>query len=382
MALTEKGMMALNYINKFFADGTEFCAASLSEKAGEKIAAASLTALAKNCYLERLGGSPVMFKTVGGFNELFEAVKDETVKKGCDNTNLSNARRAKDDEFYTFFEDIEAEVMKYRKYFKNKIIYLPCDDPLLNNNTGSEFWNFFEANFMNFGLKKLIATHYSEDGDAYKIWIENDINDDGYIDGDDVLQEDLKGNGDFRSPECCEILKESDIVITNPPFSMFREFVDWIITADKKFLIIGNEQCYTYKEIFPLFKENIIWPGYNTVKKFKRPNGDIRTFGNVRWFSNLPVSKRNEEMILTSTYNEFDYPKYDNFDVIEVSKVKNIPKDYDGIMGVPITFLNNYNPEQFKIIWLDGTDTSKWYGRGPLLEGKVKYRRIFIQRKK
>ena len=120
----------------------------------------------------------------------------------------------------------------------------------------------------------------------------------------------------------------------------------------------------------------------DTVKKFKRPNGDIRTFGNVRWFSNLPVSKRNEEMILTSTYNEFDYPKYDNFDVIEVSKVKNIPKDYDGIMGVPITFLNNYNPEQFKIIWLDGTDTSKWYGRGPLLEGKVKYRRIFIQRKK
>ena len=348
--LTEKGIMALNYVNKFYADGTEFCAADLSEKAGEKVSAQSLGALVSRSYLERLGGSPVMFKTVEGFSELFGVLREELTQRTQTKENLDKAKKAKDDEFYTFYDDIENEVMKYRKQFKGKVVYLPCDDPLLNNNTGSEFWNFFEANFMNFGLKKLIATHYSEDGDAYKIWIENDVNDDGYIDGDDVLQEDLKGNGDFRSPECCEILKECDIVVTNPPFSMFRDFVDWIITADKDFLIIGRETCYGYKEIFPLIKSNRMKIGYNAVKKFKRPDGSVKEFGNIHWVTTLNINKSNNNLIMTEKYNEFDYPKYDNYDAIEVCPVKKMPKDYDGVMGVPISFMNKMNPEQFEIV--------------------------------
>ena len=253
------------------------------------------------------------------------------------NTNLRNAEQIKNDEFYTRYEDIEAEVMKYRKQFRDKVVYLPCDDPAEKK---SEFWSFFVANFESFGLKKLIATHYEENGQAYKIWIDRD--NDG-----DAMQEDLMGNGDFRSQECIEILKECDIVCTNPPFSLFREFVDTIITYNKQFLIIGNKNGFTYKETFSLIKENKIWIGYTQPKDFRLEDGSItkKVNGLARWFTNLTVNKSNEELVLTKAYNAIDYPKYDNYDAIEVSKVVNIPKDYDGIMGVPITFIDKYNPD-------------------------------------
>ena len=179
------------------------------------------------------------------------------------NANLRKARKNKNDEFYTRYEDIEAEVMKYREQFKDKVVYLPCDDP---GEKKSEFWTFFVNNFDAFGLKKLIATHYEENGKAYKIWIDGDTTGDGYIDDSDALQEDLIGNGDFRSPECIAIMNECDIVCTNPPFSLFREFVDTIMKADKKFLIIGNQNAFTYKKVFSLIKDNQIWIGYNMVK--------------------------------------------------------------------------------------------------------------------
>ena len=298
------------------------------------------------------------------------------------NTNLHNAKRVKNDEFYTRYEDIEAEVMKYRKQFQDKVVYLPCDDPAEKK---SEFWSFFVANFESFGLKKLIATHYEENGQAYKIWIDrdNDLNGDGWIDDGDAIQEDLVGNGDFRSPECIEILKECDIVCTNPPFSLFREFVNVIMTHGKQCLIIGNQNAFAYKEIFPLIKDNKLWTGYNMVKEFNQPDGSVKKFGNVCWFTNMMISKRNEELVLTKSYNPIDYPKYDNYDAIEVGKVANIPKDYYGVMGVPITFLDKYNPEQFEILgnsrYHDGNNVADDIN---FVNGKQKYNRVLIRRKK
>ena len=379
--MTENGIKALYIINENNIM-TPFCANDLTQyNNGQKVHAQTLNSVVKEGFLEKLGGSPVMYQVVNGFKELYFAFKQGD-KKGSDNSNLQAARKNKDDEFYTLYSDIEEECSKFRKYFKGKTIYLPCDDPA---NKKSEFWSYFVDNFDAFGLKKLIATHYEEDGSpAYKIWIEDDANGDGFIDDSDALQEDLKGDGDFRSKECIKILEESDIVITNPPFSLFREFVSWINSAKKNFLIIGNKNAYTYKEIFPLFKNNEIRVGYTTPgKEFNTPEGVTKKMtGLCRWFTNFPTNKRAEELILTKKYDPALYPKYDNYDAIEVSRVVDIPMDYDGIMGVPITFIDKYNPKQFEIIWLDGTDTSKWYGKGPLLEGKVKYRRIFIQRKK
>ena len=305
------------------------------------------------------------------------------------NTNLHNAKRVKNDEFYTRYEDIEAEVMKYRKQFRDKVVYLPCDDPAEKK---SEFWSFFVANFESFGLKKLIATHYEENGQAYKIWIDrdNDLNHDGWIDDGDAIQEDLAGNGDFRSPECIEILKECDIVCTNPPFSLFREFVNIIMTHGKQCLIIGNQNAFTYKEIFPLIKDNKLWTGYNMVKEFNQPDGSIKKFGNVCWFTNMKTSKRNEELVLTKTYNPIDYPTYENYNAIEVGKVVNIPKDYDGVMGVPITFIDKYNPNQFIIIGhthssdnspeVEEIRTDSNHRHGGFINGKEKYMRILIRR--
>ena len=249
----------------------------------------------------------------------------------------------------------------------------------------------------------MIATHYDENGKAYKIWIDSDTTNDGFIDDADAMQEDLKGNGDFRSPECLEIMKECDIVCTNPPFSLFREFVDAIMTANKSFLIIGNQNAFSYKEIFKLIKDNKIWTGYNMVKKFHQPDGSIKEFGNVCWFTNMVNSKRNEEFVFTKTYNPIDYPKYDNYDAIEVSKIVDIPSDYDGIMGVPITFIYKYNPNQFEIIGgfngykecdipnglICGTETSYYdkngdikTWRGPTINKVSKYFRVLIRRKK
>jgi hypothetical protein len=266
--------------------------------------------------------------------------------------------------------------MKYRKQFKNKIVYLPCDDPA---DKKSEFWSFFVNNFDAFGLKKLIATHYDENGKAYKIWIDIDASGDGYIDDGDALQEDLQGNGDFRSAECVDILKECDIVCTNPPFSLFREFVDLLMTHNKQFLIIGNKNAFTYKEIFPLIKDNKLWVGYNQPKDFRLEDGTTtnKVNGLCRWFTNLPVSKRNEELILTKNYNDTDYPHYDNYDGINIDRVVDIPKDYDGAMGVPITFIDNYNPNQFEIIKFRKGDDGKDLRYG----GKEPYFRVLVKRK-
>ena len=282
------------------------------------------------------------------------------------NANLNKAKKAKNDEFYTRYEDIEAEAMEYKEQFQDKIVYLPCDS------LKSEFWSFFINNFESFGLKKLIATHYEKDGQSYKVWT---------IDGNNIIQEDLIGDGDFRSPECIEILKECDIVCTNPPFSLFREFVDTIMSHNKLCLIIGNQNAFICKEIFPLMMNNKLCTGYNMVKQFNQPDGSIKKFGNICWFTNMKVSKRNEELVLTKSYNSIDYPKYDNYDAIEVGRVANIPKDYDGVMGVPITFLFKYNPEQFEILGNSRyhEDVSNDIN---FINGKKKYMRILIRRKK
>lgn len=382
MALTEKGRIAVNHIIKHFPTG-EFSAKDLSDACGERIVAAVLNAVANNGYLVKNGGSPVMFEAIDNLEELIAAEASETTR--CTNSNLRKAAKVKNDEFYTRYEDIEAEVMKYRKQFRDKIVYLPCDDPAEKK---SEFWSFFVNNFDSFGLKKLIATHYDENGKAYKIWIDSDTTGDGYIDDADALQEDLEGNGDFRSSECVEILKECDIICTNPPFSLFREFVDLIIDNKKQFLIIGNKNAYAYKEIFTLIKNNLIWTGTNAVHTFNQPDGTVKKFGNVGWFTNLNSPKRSEELILTKKYNAADFHYLDNYNAINVDKVINIPKDFDGYMAVPITFIDKYNPDQFEIFGITNTgeenpgirlpDTA--HGR-PLLNGKELYIRILIKKK-
>ena len=379
MALTEKGQVALKYIQEFFPKGS-FSAKDLSDACGEKIVAATLNGVANNGYINKLGGSPVQYEAINDLEDLLDSALAEQ-KNGCDNSNLRAAKKEKNDEFYTRYDDIEAEVMKYRKQFRDKVVYLPCDDPAEKK---SEFWSFFVNNFDAFGLKKLIAPHYDENGKAYKIWIEDDTTGDGYIDDADALQEDLEGNGDFRSPECVEILKECDIVCTNPPFSLFREFIDLILTHEKQLLVIGNKNAFTYKEIFKLIKENKIWVGYEQPKDFRLEDSTItkKVNGLCRWFTNMNTSKRNEELILTKEYNENNYPKYDNYDAIEVSKVIDIPKDYYGIMGVPITFIDKYNPNQFEILgdsrYHDGSDIANDIN---FINGKGLYRRILIKRK-
>ena len=392
MALTEKGLNALGHVKTYFPTGA-FSAADLSSACGEKIFAATLNAIVSNGYLNKLGGSPVMYEAIPNLIELLDNM-DLTSKNGCNNSNLHTAKKAKNDEFYTRYEDIEAEVMKYRKYFRDKVVYLPCDDPVEKK---SEFWSFFVNNFDAFGIKKLIATHYDENGKTYKIWIDTDNSGDGYIDDADALQEELIGNGDFRSPECTAILNECDIVCTNPPFSMFREFVDWIFTAKKQFLIIGNNNAITYKEIFPLIKDNQMWVGYTANKTCIFRVGEGYTFddritkqindGNyygkvpaITWFTNLPNTKRNEEMVLTASYyaNPDAYPHYDNYDGINVDRLSQIPKDYEGAMGVPITIIDSYNPEQFEIIKFRKGDD----GKDLRFNGKEPYFRVLIRRKK
>ena len=273
------------------------------------------------------------------------------------NANLSNAKRAKNDEFYTQLSDIENELKHYKNHFAGKVVYCNCDDARESN-----FFRFFQKKFSDYGLKKLITTSYNENGHGSVLVYEGDTNGNGRLDEHEVKVSELKGNGDFRSEECIELLKEADIVVTNPPFSLFREYISTLVQYDKKFLVIGNQNAITYKEIFPLIKENKLWTGNNMVKIFRvpqvtnkncevLPNGDIiAKFGSICWFTNLDIKKRHEEIILYKKYNEEEFPKYDNYDAIEVSKVCEIPKDYDGIMGVPITFLYRYNPSQFEIV--------------------------------
>lgn len=380
MALTEKGLNALGHVKTYFPTGA-FSAADLSSACGEKIFAATLNAIVSNGYLNKLGGSPVMYEAIPNLIELLDNM-DLTSKNGCNNSNLNTAKKAKNDEFYTRYDDIEAEVMKYRKYFRDKVVYLPCDDPVEKK---SEFWSFFVNNFDAFGIKKLIATHYDENGKTYKIWIDRDTTNDGYIDDSDALQEDLTGNGDFRSPECIEILSECDIVCTNPPFSLMKEFLPLILRYNKQFLVIGPLNAITYKKIFPYVLEKRIWAGYNNVRHFKDPEGNDRTMGNTFWYTNLPNRSLTDEIVLTKKYDSSKYDVFDERpDIININRVADIPTNYDGLMGVPISFFQGkYNPNQFEIVGkIDNGSDSDFDFCKPFVNGVEKFKRLVIRRKK
>ena len=294
------------------------------------------------------------------------------MKKKSSNANLKTASRAKSDEFYTQLSDIEKELGNYKDHLKNKVIFCNCDDPEESN-----FWNYFALNFEFLGLKKLISTHYKDANlltkeSPYKLEIVKDTNKDGKINKLDTIKTPLKQDGDFRSPECVEILKEADIVVTNPPFSLFREYLAQLFEYKKKFIIIGNLNAITYKETFKLIKENKIWLGqsiHSGDREFRVPesyplnsagnrideNGNkfIRVKG-VRWFTNLDYKERHDDLILYKEYHghENEYPKYKNYDAINVDVTKDIPVDYKGAIGVPITFLDKYSPDQFELVAL------------------------------
>ena len=310
------------------------------------------------------------------------------------NTNLHKAKNEKNDEFYTQFTDVSKELMYYKKHFKDKIVLCNCDDP-----NWSAFWRYFHLNFSVLCLKKLISTHYDKDKPTYKM---------EYTGGDDNdievgVKTPLEGNGDFRNQECLDLLDEADIVVTNPPFSLFREYVAVLMEHKKKFLIIGNQNALTYKEIFPLIKSGECWWGAgDCVRWFLIPDSvnmkhKLNDYGEriaegarSRWWTNLDHSKRHEKLILWKKYTPEEYPKYTSYDVIEVSKTDAIPIDYEGVMGVPITFMDKYNPDQFEIIGmaedngkgLSGTE-AKWDGTNPhcIVNGKAQYKRIFIRKK-
>lgn len=324
------------------------------------------------------------------------------VKKSL-NKSLRKANLSKNDEFYTQLTDIEKELGHYKEHFKDKVIFLNCDDPEESN-----FWKYFSLNFEYLELKKLISTHFGNGRPAYKLEIVRDINNDGKINNLDTIKTKLKQNGDFRSPECIEILKEADIVVTNPPFSLFREYVAQLIEYNKQFIILAQQNAISYREIFKLIKENKLWLGAdnNGTKWFKVPNDyEINTesrkkiedgkkffsMGSVVWFTNLDIKKRHEDLIPYKVYkgHENEYPKYDYYDAINIDRVADIPMDYRGAMGVPVTFLDKHNPEQFEI--LDGigrysmltgpTDKT----RGTYLtkiNGSPKFARIIIRNKK
>ena len=256
------------------------------------------------------------------------------------NNNLRSAKRAKKDEFYTQLRDIENELRHYKVHFRNKVVYCNCDDPKVSN-----FFHYFSYNFEELGLKKLITTCYKnrnvdifslheESERAAYIEYTGDKNDNRRPDAEEIEVKYLEGNGDFRSSECIELLKTADIIVTNPPFSLFREYLAQLVQYDKKFLIVGNKNALTYKEVFPLIKENKVWLGINSPQIFDTPNGMTKKVeGLTRWFTNLSHSRRNEELILTKKYTPNEFPHYDNYDAIEVSKVKDIPKNWGGVYG-------------------------------------------------
>lgn len=297
------------------------------------------------------------------------------------NKNLRKANKAKNDEFYTQLSDIEKELWHYRGHFKGKTIFCNCDDPEESN-----FFRYFALNFEHLWLQKLVATHFETSKPSYKLEITKglDLNNDWKIDFKDIMKIPLKQNWDFRSPECVEILKESDIVITNPPFSLFREYVAQLFEYEKKFVLMWNNNAITYKEVFKLVKDNKIWLWYNANKtmefmlsddyeKWDRIDMNGKKYWKVpaiSWFTNLEIQKRHEDLILYKKYNEQEYPKYDNYYAINVDKVKDIPADYPWFIWVPLTFLWNYNPDQFEIIdWLNRYSILDW----PTEETKWKY---------
>ncbi len=304
--------------------------------------------------------------------------------------NLHLAKQQKLDEFYTQIGDIERECSRYREQFRGKVIFLNCDDPVESN-----FWRHFALNFTRYGLKKLIATHFEREKPSYKLELTGDMNEDGTVNDDDIVKTPLKQNGDFRSPECIEILKEADIVVTNPPFSLFREYMAQLVEYKKKFLVIGNKNSIATKEIFKFIQGNDFWTGYRgfaggmwfyTTEDSENYDKIIedRKLKNVPsiWYTNLDTTKRHEELVLYKSYKPEDYPKYDSYDAINVNKVADIPADYDGVMGVPITFLDKYNPDQFEIIGIDRyMEDNPNYGKRFTINGKEIYARILIKRR-
>ena len=344
----------------------------------------------------------------------------------ADNRSLHKANKEKNDEFYTQLPDIERELMHYKDFFEGKTVFCNCDDPYESN-----FFKYFAMNFNFLKLKKLIATCYDSspivgeqlsffpDKRPYSIEITEviDENGDGAIDLADVeyLLKSKKNSlhrltsGDFRSEECIALLKECDVVVTNPPFSLFREYVAQLIEYEKKFIIIGNQNAITYKEIFPLIKSNQLWLGqsiHSGDREFRVPesyplnasgyridehgNKYIRVKG-VRWYTNVDYNERHENLLLYKTYSPEEYPQYDNYKAININKTSDIPYDYDAIMGVPITFLDKYNPDQFEIIGCTESE-GKGFSAGlwdesskvaqPLVNGNRIYKRIFIRKTK
>ena len=375
------------------------------------------------------------------------------------NSNLTSAKKAKNDEFYTQYHDIEKEIGAYLEFnpdvFRNKTILMPCDDPEWSN-----FTKFFAQNFERFGLKKLISTSYAPDSKPYKngyqptlfemndpqydetktikngkiFMLTRDKSGDGKIDVNDLEWTYLKGDGDFNSAEIKKLRNEADIIITNPPFSLFREFLGWIVEADKQFVIIGNMNAITYKEVFPLIKENKMWLGngfqsgnafFSTPSAKEYANGvyneetGLVKFRNCCWFTNFDHGRRHQPLALMTMEENIkfnkkmqgqNYQKYDNYDAIEVPFTNAIPSDYQGVMGVPISFLDKYSPEQFEIIWRGGdiewvenecsfftappsskateyrAQDKTWRVQNPYLlnDGRVQtvYQRIFIKHKK
>jgi hypothetical protein len=287
------------------------------------------------------------------------------------NQSLGKARDAKQDEFYTQLSDIERELKHYKKYFKNKIVYCNCDDPRVSN-----FFHYFSYNFDRLGLKKLITTCYKsrhrdlfsqhDSEQAIHLAYSGGNAGTGVPEPEEIGIQYLEGDGDFRSAESLTLLEEADIVVTNPPFSLFREYIAQLIEHDKKFLVVGNQNAISYKEIFNLIIGNRMWLGNKSGDMaFQVPdhyeeretrfwvdeNGQKwRSLGNACWFTNLDIAKRHEELILYKEYNPRDYPSYANYDAIEVGKTSDIPANYPGAMGVPVTFLDKYNPAQFEIL--------------------------------
>ena len=332
-------------------------------------------------------------------------MKISNARKGS-NKLLNQAKSSKNDEFYTILSDIEKELKHYKKHFKNKTVLCNCDDPRVSN-----FFHYFSYNFEQLGLKKLITTCYknqqmelfSTHDSERAIWLEynGDKNKNKIPDPGEIGLHHFEKDGDFRSEECIEILKQSDVVVTNPPFSLFREYVMQLMKYNKKFLIIGTWNAVSYKETIPLIKNNKMWIGINSNRNFSgflvpkhyplhgtearidEKGNRIVSSNNNCWFTNLDIAKRHEELILYKKYNKTEFPTYDNYNAIEVSKTNDIPIDYDGVMGVPITFMNKFNPNQFEILgdyrYHDGCDTANDIN---YLDGKQMYKRILIKRKK
>ena len=330
------------------------------------------------------------------------------------NRSLGYARRQKNDDFYTQLSDIENELKHYKQHFAGKIVYCNCDDPKISN-----FYKYFSLYFGALRLKKLITTCYkNQHKDLFSahtsekaIWLEYNqgtYKDGAYVPSEPVVRH-LNGDGDFRSPECVELLKQADIVVTNPPFSLFREYVAQLMEHGKKFVIIGNKNAITYKETFGLIRDNLLWVGNTPMGKdllFDVPDGYARELAETKkegssykvvdgivkarsqsvWFTNLDHAKRHEPMILYKRYSPDEYSHYDNYDAININKVVEIPTDYDGVMGVPVTFIDKYNPDQFRIVGLIAGNIQGMAGiasssgkDGPYIDGKLKYGRILIR---